>query len=205
MIDNAFRSILPRFVGPLLRLYKFLKLSPDGVTVLGCLMGIVSSFFVAKEYFVLALALWWLGRLLDGTDGIYAREIGRSSKVGAFLDINCDMLAYGAVILGLYFYRPDLAFYWCVILFLYILCIAGALSLGSLQSEHNPSYSRDNRKLRLAAGLAEGGETGFFYSFCFLFPTYLKPLSIIWIAILALTVVARAILAMKLLSSKESS
>lgn len=201
MIDNPFRRLLPRFVGPLLRLYQWLGLSPHAVTFLGCALGGVTAILVAKGKLILALGVWWLGRILDGTDGIYARKIGRATKFGGYLDINCDMLAYGAVVLGFAYLRPDLGFYWAAILFLYSLCIAGALALGSLQDGDSLN---DNRKLHLASGLAEGGETGIFYSICFIFPEYLKSLSIAWGVILIVTVVARFGLAQKLLTKSES-
>lgn len=201
MIDNLFRNSLPRFVGPLLKIYGWLGLTPNAVTVLGCGLGVLSALLVANGALKLALVFWWIGRLFDGTDGVYARHIGRSSKYGGFLDINCDMLAYGAVVLGLAYLRPDLSLNWSIILFLYSLCISGALALGAL--EEGTSFN-DKRKLRLASGLAEGGETGIFYSICFLFPEYLRSLSIFWAAVLTITVLARFVLARKILFiSKE--
>lgn len=201
MIDNGFRAILPRYVQPLLRLYRWLGLSPNTVTLLGCAFGILSALLVAQGKLIAALVIWWLGRIFDGTDGIYARKFERSSKFGGFLDINCDMLAYGAVALGFAYLRPDLGFYWATILFLYTLCIAGALALGALQDERPLD---DNRKLHLASGLAEGGETGIFYSICFLFPEYLQSLSIVWGIVLIITIVARFGLARKLLAAEEA-
>jgi len=200
MIDNGFRVILSRFVQPLLRLYGVLRLSPNGVTIIGCLVGLVSAFYVSEGHFILGLLLWWASRLLDGTDGIYARHLNWSSKFGAFLDINCDMLAYSAMILAFFKVWPELSLNWIVIMGLYVLCISGALSLGSLQGL---SSKISNRKLQLAAGLAEGGETGIFYSCCLVFPGLIQPLSLFWITVLIVTVLARGALAFQSLN-KES-
>lgn len=200
MIDNPFRKILPHFVGPLLSTYKILRLSPNGVTILGCLFGLLSAYFVSQGLLFDALLIWWSSRLLDGTDGIYARQINQSSNRGAFLDINCDMLAYSAMIIGFHIYAPVLALQWSVILLLYVLCISGALSLGSMQEKDSfQGNHKDNRKLHLAAGLAEGGETGIFYSLCLLLPQHLTVLVNVWIIILIVTILARLVLAMKLL------
>ncbi|MGE4107768.1 MAG: CDP-alcohol phosphatidyltransferase family protein [Bacteriovoracia bacterium] len=202
MIDNGFRAILPRYVQPLLRLYQRLGLSPNAVTILGCFFGIVSAAIVAQEYFVIGAAIWWLGRLLDGTDGIYARHLNHSSKFGAFLDINCDMLAYCAMILAFAKVWPEHFLIWISIVILYVLCISGALSLGSLQGA---SLKSNNRKLHLAAGLAEGGETGIFYTICLLLPAYIHSLSLAWIGVLAVTVVARTVIAFQTLKQDTES
>ncbi len=198
MIDNPFRAFLPRFVGPLIRLYQFFRLSPDCVTILGCLTGLISAFYVSRGDLIFAFGLWWLGRLFDGTDGVYARHLNRSSKFGAFLDINCDMLAYSAMILAFFRVWPEFSLNWIAIMALYVLCISGALSLGSLDIH---SQAKSNRKLQLASGLAEGGETGIFYSCCLLFPQYVQTLSGLWIGVLLLTVAARATLAFRVLKS----
>ncbi len=79
-------------------------------------------------------------------------------------------------------------------LFLYVLCITSALALGA-QEERLARPARDDRGLRLGAGLAEGGETGIAYSLFLLFPGWLPVTTAVWIAVLALTVVLRSLLA----------
>jgi hypothetical protein len=83
-------------------------------------------------------------------------------------------------------------------LFLYILCITSALALGS-QEEHLALPPRDDRGLRLGAGLAEGGETGIAYSIFLMFPEQLAWTTTIWVAVLALTVWLRTLLAFRIL------
>jgi hypothetical protein len=61
--------------------------------------------------------------------------------------------------------------------------------------------SKDNRGLRLAAGIAEGGETGIAYTVFLISPFNLKIEVLIWTAILAATVIARTMLAAKELRS----
>jgi len=201
MIDNRFRHFLQSYVDPLLKIYRFIGLSPNGVTVLGCILGILAAGIAAKNHFLPAIALWWIGRLLDGTDGIYARHLRQSSEFGAFLDINCDMLAYSSMILAFLTLWPELYIVWGLILFFYILCITGALSLGNLLGEEAKTRP-SNRKLHLAAGLAEGGETGIFYTCCLLFPNLVKPFSIVWLFILCITVVSRFFIAHRSLNKK---
>ena len=169
MIDNAFRALLPRFVGPLLALYGRLGWTPNHVTVLGLVVAFLASAAVAFHFWWLAFVLWWLSRLADGTDGLYARESGQESDFGAYLDIVLDMAAYGGMVLGFAIAAPEFQAQWMAMLFLYILCIATALSLG-MQEAKRAITPRDDRGLRLGAGLAEGGETGIAYSVFLLFP-----------------------------------
>jgi len=198
MIDNAFRSLLPRFAGPFVSLYQRLGWTPNHVTVLGFGIALLASAAVATHFWWAAIGLWWLSRLADGTDGVYARSSGQVSDFGAYFDLVLDMAAYGAMVLTFAIAAPQFQMQWMAMLFLYILCIATALSLGA-QEAKRALAPRDNRGLRLGAGLAEGGETGIAYSLFLLFPDWLEILTTIWVVILAATVIARSFLAYRIL------
>lgn len=198
MIDDPVRAHLPRFVGPLVALYARLGLTPNAVSVVGFGIALAASVAVARGEAWLALLLWWSSRLLDGTDGHYARHSGQATPFGAYLDMVLDMAAYGAMVLGFAVAEPDLWPRWLAIVFLYVLCITSALALGS-QEERIGRPPRDDRGLRLGAGLAEGGETGIAYSVFLLFPDRLELTTAVWIALLAATVLLRTLLAWRVL------
>jgi CDP-diacylglycerol--glycerol-3-phosphate 3-phosphatidyltransferase len=202
MIDNAFRAILPRFVRPVLSLYGHLGWTPNQVTVLALVIALFASAAVAFHFWWLAFVLWWLSRLADGTDGLYARESGQASDFGAYFDMVLDMAAYGSMVLGFAIAAPEFQTQWMAMLFLYILCIASALSLG-MQEAKRAIEPRDNRGLRLGAGLAEGGETGIAYSIFLLLPGLLGISTTIWVGILIITVIARSVLAYKILRPEQ--
>jgi phosphatidylglycerophosphate synthase len=204
MIDNAFRAILPRFARPVLTLYGHLGWTPNHVTVLAFVIALVASAAVAFHFWWLAFVLWWLSRLADGTDGFYARESGQASDFGAYFDMLLDMAAYGAMVLGFAVAAPEFQAQWMAMLFLYILCITSALSLG-MQEAKRAIAPRDNRGLRLGAGLAEGGETGIAYSIFLLLPARLEVSTTIWVGILIITVIARSFLAFRTLRSESST
>jgi phosphatidylglycerophosphate synthase len=201
MIDNAFRSVLPRFAGPILSLYRRLGWTPNHVTLLGFGIALLASVAVATHFWWTALGLWWLSRLADGTDGVYARASGAESDFGAYFDIVLDMAAYGVMVLAFAVAAPEYQVQWMAMLFLYILCITTALSLGA-QEAKRAFAARDNRGLRLGAGLAEGGETGIAYSLFLLFPNHLEISTTIWVGLLATTVIARSFLAYRVLRSE---
>ncbi len=203
MIDNFFRARLPRFSGPLLALYRRLGWTPNQVSALGFAIAVFASAAVAFHLWALAFVLWWLSRLADGTDGLFARESGLASDFGAYLDIVLDMAAYGAMVLGFAYAAPDFIPQWVAMLFLYILCIASALALG-MQEAKRAMAPRDDRGLRLGAGLAEGGETGIAYSVFLFFPDQLWITTSTWVVVLAITVVARSLLAWRTLRPVSS-
>jgi len=194
MIDHSFRKILPNYTRSLIALYKWLHLAPNQITLFSFGIACIAALLVSQKYFVAAIFVWWLGRLLDGTDGVYARANGQTSLFGAYLDMLCDMASYSVMILGFKFAFPELTPVWAVILLLYVLCITGALSLGSLQ-EKKKVPSRDNRGLRLAAGLAEGGETGIAYTVFLMLPGLVSFTAWAWVVVLVITVVARSMIA----------
>jgi len=202
MIDDPFRKLLPRYSKKVVDFYQTLGLTPNHITLVGLAFAMFAAFLVSKGDYGAALLVWWLGRLADGTDGIYARQTGQATPFGAYLDIVCDMLSYSLMILAFAKVHPDLAFWWQLILFLYVLCITSALALGSLQ-EQGGAHSTDNRGLRLGAGLAEGGETGLAYSLFLIFPGFIKPLVLVWVGVLMTTVIARSLLAKALLGKSE--
>lgn len=200
MIDNHFRALLPNYVTPLLKLFARLHFTPNHISLLGFVIAIAAAFLLAKGMLIWAMAVWWLSRLMDGLDGIYARAYDLSSDFGGFLDIQLDMAAYSAMVLAFYWQFPEFSLQWLLMLFCYVLCISGALGLGSLENQKGMTDS-SQRRMRLAAGLAEGGETGIAYTVFLVFPQYLAITSWIWIAILAVTIIARLFLARSELSS----
>ena len=199
MIDNAFRAQVPRFAGPLLSLYTRLGWTPDHVTLLGLSIALLAALAVGMGYEWVALGLWWVSRAADGTDGVYARASGQESDFGAYLDIVADMAAYGAMVIAFGIAWPAHTLQWALMLFFYVLCIASALALGT-QEARRDLPPRDERGLRLGAGLAEGGETGIAYTIFLLLPGLLPITTWIWVVVLAVTVVARTVLARRLLA-----
>ena len=136
MIDNYIRQKLPRYVRCLIILYKRLKLSPNAITLLGLFLSVIAAWTLYYGYNLAALLLWWFSRLLDGTDGIYAREIKQSSFFGSYLDINSDMFAYSIMIFFVFAQiHPEYKVIWQLTLLFYILCISSALSYGKMQDE----------------------------------------------------------------------
>jgi phosphatidylglycerophosphate synthase len=157
---------------------------------------------VSLHWYGAALVFWWLGRLFDGTDGIYARDSDQATAFGGYLDIVLDMASYSIMLIGFYLASPQRGLQWLGIAVLYTLCITSALALGEYETKHQLG-TEDHRSLRLATGLAEGGETGVFYTLMLLFPSRWSLLIGCWILILCFTVVSRSFLAYRMMAPEK--
>jgi CDP-diacylglycerol---glycerol-3-phosphate 3-phosphatidyltransferase len=147
---NQLRPALSRVITPVGRALARTGLTPNTITVVGAL-GVAGG----------ALGLYPLGEFFWGTivitifvffdmlDGAVARETGRTSRFGAFLDSNLDRVSDAAIFSGLILYYAGRE---QVIVALALFClVSGALV----------SYARARAEgigLSANVGLAERGE-----------------------------------------------
>lgn len=66
-------------------------ITPDGLTLVGFAIGVLALPFLALGWYLAALVVILLNRLLDGLDGALARRRGLTDA-GGFLDISLDFL-----------------------------------------------------------------------------------------------------------------
>ncbi|MDI9628329.1 MAG: CDP-alcohol phosphatidyltransferase family protein [Acidobacteriota bacterium] len=129
MLENL-RSGVTKVILPVCRWLLRIGVKPDAVTWAGTIgTVVVSMVFFPHGWLwqgVVVLVLFIFSDLLDGT---MARESGRSSKWGAFLDSTLDRIADGAVLggLALYLAGPAGSVLWCGV-------AIGALVFGQVTS-----------------------------------------------------------------------
>lgn len=75
-------------------------ITPDGLTLVGFAIGVLALPFLALGWYLAALVVILLNRLLDGLDGALARRRGLTDA-GGFLDISLDFLFTRWYLLGL--------------------------------------------------------------------------------------------------------
>lgn len=95
---------LRHLLHPLVRWMSALGVSPDVVTILGWAVSMISAVAFAAGEARLAGALMLAGGLFDALDGAIARQTGRTSNFGAFLDSTLDRLSESAILVGLIFF-----------------------------------------------------------------------------------------------------
>lgn len=99
------RSFTSAVFGPVARLLVRLGVSPDAVTITGTLATVAISFALLARGHLVAGPLALLAVLLaDSIDGLMARQMGRSSRWGAFLDSTMDRFGDAAVFSALALY-----------------------------------------------------------------------------------------------------
>lgn len=174
-------------------------ITANQVTVVAAVLGVTAAALVAVQLTWFGISLWLVSRLLDGYDGMLARLESSSSLYGGYLDITLDMLAYTAMAIAFAIAMPADVLLWMLVLLGYVLAITTTLALSSLAEKADRQLG-DDRSLQFTRALAEGGETTIVYVVIALAPSVSRYALVVWIALLAITVVQRTALARRLLS-----
>ncbi|MHC4829223.1 MAG: CDP-alcohol phosphatidyltransferase family protein [Planctomycetota bacterium] len=125
MLDGLFKARQDRFWDRAGRVLARWGLSPNQVTVLGCLASLVNSGAYALHQHTLVFGLLMiLTELLDDLDGAVARVTNRTSKLGAYLDAATDRYKEVAALAAVAYVHD-----------LWPLCFAAAI--GSLITSYN--------------------------------------------------------------------
>jgi CDP-diacylglycerol---glycerol-3-phosphate 3-phosphatidyltransferase len=103
-IKEASRDALRQLLHPLVRLLLALRVRPDTLTILGWMLSLCAAILFALGYMQVAGVVMLLGGLFDALDGAVARESGRMSSFGAFLDSTLDRLSESAIFAGIVFF-----------------------------------------------------------------------------------------------------
>lgn len=148
-------------------------LSPNSITVLAFIIGIGAAVALGFGQIFLSLALLWLSGLLDVLDGTVARLTGKSSKIGAYLDLIFDRVVESAMILGFYALMPELA--WPLFIFM-----AGAMfNFTTFLVAASLFKNEGEKSMHYDVGILERTETFILYSLMML----IQPLAIWFVLI----------------------
>ena len=103
-LSDVMREWTDKFTSAIGRTLHQIGVHPDAVTLVGWLMVIVGSVFIAQGQMVIG-ALWFLFALpLDALDGAVARAMQRTGRFGAMLDSTLDRYADGFIFAALSYY-----------------------------------------------------------------------------------------------------
>ena len=99
MLDTIARPLKNRLLQPIAwRLAD--RVHPGVITLASALFGVLAAVAVAEGRFDLGLLGWTVNRILDGLDGAVAREGGRQTDFGGYIDIIADFTVYSAIPIG---------------------------------------------------------------------------------------------------------
>jgi len=168
---------------------------PAVVTVLACAVGLAAAFAAADGRYRVALALWVLNRVLDGLDGSVARESGRASDVGGYLDILLDHVVYAAVPIGLALgdgSRGALVAALVLIATFYVNAASWMYLAAVLERRGRGAAARGERTaVTMPPGIVAGAETAVLYALFLLLPGRLVALFSLMAGLVLLTVAQR--------------
>lgn len=190
MLDRWTRPLIAPLLTPLAQGALKIKLTPNGVTLIGLLTGMACIPALALRHYTLALLLLLVNRLLDGLDGIMARQ-QHPSAYGAYLDIVSDMLVYGGFVYGFALAQPENATWAALLLFAFMGTSSSLLAFNALKPDvHKPT---DGRGLVFVSGLTEGTETLIFFMAMARWPYLFPILAIVFSGLCHLTTLGRLI------------
>jgi phosphatidylglycerophosphate synthase len=171
MKDALLRRQKDRLLQPLVE--RFLKeISPNQLSVLAVVPGILAAVAVLYGWYWVGLTLWLLNRTLDGIDGLAARVHGKTSDWGGYLDLLLDFAVYLLVPLAFVWAQPSPQNLWAFI-FLLLSFQINTLSWTLLSAIVEKRQKTDSARLttvEMPTGLIEGAETVIFFSLFFLLP-----------------------------------
>lgn len=159
VLDEAARGVLGRVLQPLVRAADAAGLRPNQLTLLGLLLGLAAALAVALGAWWTGLALWLVGRIPDGLDGLLARHQGAESDHGGFLDVMADFTGYGAFVVGIAVALPEARVACAVLLLAYYLNGSAFLAVAGLAEKQRRQVVEGERSLQFVRGLTEGTET----------------------------------------------
>jgi phosphatidylglycerophosphate synthase len=199
MFDEPFRARFARSARPVARALAGAGVTPNQITVTACAIGVIAAMLVAGGYPHWGLAFWLVSRLLDGLDGVVAREAGLATAFGGYLDITLDMTAYAAMVWGFTRLHPAYALAWAAVLAGYVVVITTTLALSDAATAMSREVSATDRTFQFTPGFTEAGETTVMYALWIVFPAHVGWLAWVWAAALFATAVQRSLLAWRTL------
>ncbi len=108
---EEFRAAVLRYIElPGAKFFRAIKFTPNGITILGFLITVVSAYLVGAGWLMAGGIVFLFAGGLDLMDGALARLTGKVSPFGALLDSVFDRLSEAALFVGMAVYalREDL-------------------------------------------------------------------------------------------------
>lgn len=104
MVSRWVRRWDSRLLAPALRALAKAGISPNMLTIFSLVCMLAAGILIAQSYLLSAGGAVLIGGLADGIDGELARQTGRMTAFGGFLDSICDHCGDFAFSLGLIWY-----------------------------------------------------------------------------------------------------
>lgn len=195
MFDQAAREIKDYLLAPSARMLTFV--TPSQISLLGVFVAGILFFALMQHHYALALGLWVLNRLLDGIDGVVAREHAKQSDFGGYVDIICDYIAYTLVPIGIVLGMPTQP-NWIALVFLlatFYVNSASWMYLAALLEKRNLGAAArgESTSITMPVGVVAGVETIIFFTLFIMFPQYVVYLFSVMGALVIVGIIQRLV------------
>lgn len=191
MLDPYVRTLINPSLDRIGQRLAYLKVKPNVLTLTGLSVGLLTMGAVVNHFYLLAVILVLLNRILDGLDGAVAR-FTQQTDFGGFLDIICDFLVYSGVVFAFGLAEPNFLPYSAFLLFSFIGPISTFLAYAIIAAKYKVnSKKRGIKSFYHLGGICEGTETATFLLLICLFPESFPWASIIFGVLCWLTTIGR--------------
>lgn len=202
MLDGALRRFIDPPLDAIARPLVKANLSANAMTLGGFALGMLALPLLACGAYGWALLAILANRLADGLDGAIARRQG-PSDLGAYLDIVCDFVFYGAVVFGFVLATPQNRLPGAFLLLTFIGTGGSFLAFATFAARRGlETNARGPKSLYYLGGLTEGCETIGLFILCCLFPQAFGIFAWIFGAACCLTTTSRILSAWRLLRGR---
>ena len=177
MFDIYMRAVKDAIVQPFLVFVKRQTFSPNYITALSGVLGLIGVAFSALDQRYISFVFYVLGRIFDGLDGAYARLTNQSTDFGGYFDIIVDFTCYGMIPLGVTAAYPEYKA-WVMLVYLEVTFFVNAAGLFFLSAliEKNAAAKKNYKDkkevttLKMPPALIEGTESIILFGAIILFP-----------------------------------
>ena len=205
MRDAALREDKDRLLKPIATRW-FARVHPNWISAVALGFGLACALAAWQQLYLLAMLLWVINRVLDGLDGIVAREHGKQSDFGGYLDLLLDFVVYLAVPIGIAAAQPALPILWATVALLsaFVLNLLSWSVLSAILEKRAAASAGRLTTVAMPGGLIEGAETIFFYTLFLLLPAYAAILFAVMAALVLVTAAQRVLWASRHLRQTQS-
>ena len=172
MLDKTARRLIDPLLDRIAVRIVAMRIPANTITVAGFLIGMAACVAIGLRHYPVGLVLILLNRLADGLDGCVARR-SKTTELGGFLDIVCDMIFYSGVPFA--FAVADSSRWLPAGFLIYSFVGTGSsfLTWAAISAKRPIGSGSESRKSFVySAGLMEGTETVLFFILVCLLPQY---------------------------------
>ncbi len=182
MIEQSIRQYYQALlVEPAVGYLKF-KISPNAVTLLSGLFGLLVLPALWFQHIYLAVSLLLLSGYCDTLDGTLARCRHKASAWGSVLDIMMDRMVEFVVVLALWSVSPDDRGFLCLMMLgSMLLCITSFLVVGIFSENHS------EKGFHYSTGIMERAEAFIFFIAMMIWPSAFTLLAVLFSLLVLLT------------------